>query len=272
MFVDIQPDTYTLAPEALPAALTEKTKAVLPVHLYGLPARMDAILAFAQRHGLMVIEDCAQAHGAEWRNPAHSEWQKVGTLGDAAAFSFYPTKNLGGFGDGGCVVTNHFEIAEKVRLMRQYGWRKRQVSSIAGWNSRLDELQAAVLKVKLRVLDDWNQARREIAVIYDEILGRQRIIRPGISRTRAHVFHQYVIRTTRRDEVRRTLSDAGISTAIHYPIPVHMQPAYRVKYGGVYLPVTETICPEILSLPMYPQLGAGAAEKVARSLDELLYS
>lgn len=270
VFVDIEPTTYTLAADALEAALTAKTKAILPVHLYGIPCDMEAILSFAHQQGLRVIEDCAQAHGAGYRQDSHSAWQKVGALGDAAAFSFYPTKNLGGFGDGGCVVTNNSEIAEKVRLLRQYGWQDRYVSSIAGWNSRLDELQAGILRVKLRVLDEWNAERRKIAEVYDTVLAHQSLILPEKPADRTHVFHQYVIRTPERDRVRRALMQAGIGTAIHYPRPVHLQPAYRALGNGACLPVTETICAEILSLPMYPQLGAQAAADVAQHLSSAI--
>ncbi|MCX7010866.1 MAG: DegT/DnrJ/EryC1/StrS family aminotransferase, partial [Kiritimatiellaeota bacterium] len=170
VLVDVDDQTYTLAPDSLSGALTPRTRAIVPVHLYGQPADMAAIMAFARAHHLLVIEDCAQAHGAACRLGAEAMWRRVGTLGDAAAFSFYPTKNLGAIGDGGCVVTNRVDVAEQVRLLREYGWRERYVSSERGWNSRLDELQAAILRVKLRQLDRWNDARRELAAFYDRVL------------------------------------------------------------------------------------------------------
>lgn len=268
VFVDVDESTYTLLPCVLSGALTPRTKAILPVHLYGFPADMPAIMAFAREHHLYVIEDCAQAHGAECCINADAEWKKVGTIGDVAAFSFYPTKNLGGFGDGGCVVTNNPEIAEKVRLLRQYGWRERFISSVSGWNSRLDEIQAAVLRVKLRKLDEWNEERRKIAAIYDTLLEHSKIIRP-VRRTHAtHVFHQYVIRLEERDSIMQTLSKEGICTAVHYPQPVHFQPAYHAYRCGSWLETTERICSEILSLPMYPQLSARSAEITATRLLE----
>lgn len=266
VFVEVDPVAYTLAPTALGGALTRRSKAILPVHLYGQPTDMQAILSFAREHGLLVIEDCAQAHGAAYRSETDSVWKKVGTLGDAAAFSFYPTKNLGAFGDGGCVVTDNAKIAEKVRMLREYGWRERHVSQIAGWNSRLDELQAAILRVKLRVLDRWNEERRKTAEIYDGILDHPSIIRPARLANRDHVFHQYVVQTSEREGVRSALAEAGIETSVHYPVPVHQQPAYLRHGNRISLPVTEAICSELLSLPMYPQLGPQATDTVARYL------
>jgi len=266
VLVDVDPQTFTLAPEALAGALTPRTRAIVPVHLYGQPADMTAILAFARAHKLLVIEDCAQAHGAAYRVGAAAAWQKVGTLGAAAAFSFYPTKNLGAFGDGGCVVTNDAVVAEQVRLLREYGWRERYVSSARGWNSRLDEIQAAVLRVKLRQLDRWNDARRALAALYDRTLAGKAIVTPVQLPDRHHVFHQYVVRLKERDRVRAMLTSAGIGTGIHYPLPVHRQPAYRALGEHAQLFVTDSISAEILSLPMYPHLGVAAAERVAAEL------
>ena len=270
VFVDVDAATYTLAPDALYEALSLRTKAIVPVHLYGLPADMAAILAFARERGLRVIEDCAQAHGAVCRVDANSGWKKVGTFGDAAAFSFYPTKNLAAFGDGGCVVSNNSEIAEKLRLIREYGWGERFVSTVKGWNCRLDEMQAAILRVKLRVLDAWNEERRKLARIYDSLLDCPCIIRPLQMEDRVSVYHQYVIQTKHRDRLRNDLAAIGIGTAIHYPLPVHLQPAYQALGCGRSLNVTQRICSDILSLPMYPQLGAQAAEETAIQLLKLL--
>ncbi len=266
VLVDVDPHTFTLAPAALAGALTPRTRAIVPVHLYGQPADMTALLAFARAHHLLVIEDCAQAHGAACRPAAAAAWQKVGTLGDAAAFSFYPTKNLGAFGDGGCVVTNQTAVAEQVRLLREYGWRERYVSSVPGWNSRLDEIQAAVLRVQLRSLDRGNDARRTLATLYDRALAGAAIITPLQLPDRHHVFHQYVVRLKARDRVRAALAQAGVGTGIHYPVPVHRQPAYRTLGQNAHLSVTEEISFEILSLPMYPQLGSAAAGRVAQAL------
>lgn len=266
VLVDVDPATFTLAPQALAGALTPRTRAIVPVHLYGQPADMAAILAFARQHQLLVIEDCAQAHGAACRLRAGAAWHKVGTLGDAAAFSFYPTKNLGALGDGGCVVTNSAVVAEQLRLLREYGWRERYVSSVPGWNSRLDEIQAAVLRVKLRALDHGNEARRAVAALYDRALAGSSVITPVQLPDRQHVFHQYVVRVAARDRLRAALAGAGIGTGIHYPVPVHRQPAYLALGQQAHLPVTDSLSAEILSLPMYPQLGAAAAERVAQAL------
>ena len=264
VLVDVDERSYTLAPDALAGALTPRTKAIVPVHLYGQPADMAALLAFARAHHLLVIEDCAQAHGAAYL--LDGQWRKVGTLGAAAAFSFYPTKNLGAVGDAGCVVTTRADVAEQARSLREYGWRERYVSSQRGVNSRLDELQAAILRVKLRRLEEGNEACRALAALYDRALAGLPATLPVQTPERRHVFHQYVIRVPERDRVRAALAAAGIGTGIHYPVPVHLQAAYRALGAGARLPVTEKICGEIISLPMYPQLTASAAETVARQV------
>lgn len=265
VLAEVDPETYTLAPDALAAAVTPRTRAVVPVHLYGMPADMAAILPLARTRGLRVIEDCAQAHGAACRLAPGAAWRKVGTLGDLAAFSFYPTKNLGALGDGGCVTTGDAALAERVRQLREYGWRERYVSEVRGWNSRLDEIQAAVLRVKLRRLDDWNGERRRLAAIYDRLLA-DRVNVPAQRPDRMHAFHQYVLRLPERDRVRAALARAGIGAGIHYPVPIHCQPAYRTPGTGARLALTEKLAAEVLSLPMYPQLGAAAAERVAREV------
>ena len=266
VLVDEDESTFTLAPDALAGALTPHTKAIVPVHLYGQPADMAAILAFARAHKLLVIEDCAQAHGAACRWGSETAWRKVGVLGDAAAFSFYPTKNLGAIGDGGCVVSNRAEVAEQVRLLREYGWRERYVSSQRGLNSRLDELQAAILRVKLRQLDHWNEARRKLAAQYDAALAGIAVRTPLQYSGRQHVFHQYVVRVSGRDRVRAALIAAGIGTGIHYPVPIHLQPAYHALGASARLAVTERICNEIISLPMHPYLDAATVGHVAQHL------
>ncbi|MEI7808737.1 MAG: DegT/DnrJ/EryC1/StrS family aminotransferase [Verrucomicrobiota bacterium] len=263
VLVDVDPRTFTLAPDRLPAVLSSRTKAIVPVHLYGQPADMVSILAFARQHNLRVIEDCAQAHGAACRADPVSPWQKVGTLGDAAAFSFYPTKNLGAFGDGGCVVTKDAALAEQVRLLRQYGWRNRYISEVPGWNSRLDEIQAAVLGVKLNALDRWNEARRKTAEVYDQNFAGSVVGVTTRRRDVMHVFHQYVIRVKNRDRLREALAQAGVGTAIHYPVPVHQQPAYRSLGTGADLQITEALCTEILSLPMSAHIETKTARRVA---------
>lgn len=267
LLVDIDPATFTISPEAVEDAIKTwrgegKVKAITPVHLYGHPADMQAICDVARRHDLKVIEDCAQAHGATING------QKVGTFGDAAAFSFYPTKNLGALGDGGAVATNNPEVAERVRLLREYGWRERYVSDVAGFNSRLDEIQAAILRVKLKYLDEENARRREIARIYDELLASSSLHLPQRSGEVEHVYHQYVVRSDERDRLREHLSEQGIGALVHYPAPIHLQPAYRDR-AGVHrgaLPETERIARQVLSLPMHPHLTGEQVERVCEAI------
>jgi len=253
LLVDIARATSTLDPLKLEATLLEnsrrKIKAIIPVHLYGQPADMPAILGIAQRHGCKIIEDCAQSHGAGIAG------KTTGTFGDIAAFSFYPTKNLGAIGDGGAVITNDAATAQRVCELRQYGWKSRYISDISGMNSRLDELQAAILRVKCRRLHADNTRRRQLAAIYSERIQHPRITLPPIQ-SGTPVFHQYVIRTPARDSLMAWLKSAGIPTAIHYPQPVHSQPAYlaRIAIGHGGLVESERACREVLSLPMHPQL------------------
>ncbi len=249
VLVDIDPVTYTMDVNQVAAAITPRTKAIIPVHLYGHPAEMDTLLALARPHNLFVIEDCAQAHGARYKG------QRVGTLGDAAAFSFYPTKNLGAIGDGGAVVTNNPAVANRLKMLRQYGWQQRYISDIAGYNSRLDELQAAFLRVKLRHLDSFNATRRHLADLYCQQLAHLPLTLPTTRPDCEPVFHLFVIQTEGRDTLQTYLAQQGIGTAIQYPVPVHRQPAYqRLGYEAGSLPVTEGICGRILSLPMHPHL------------------
>ena len=263
--VDINPTTYTLDPAQLAAAIRPRTRAIVPVHLYGAPADMDAVLAVARAHALPVVEDCAQAHGARYRG------QMVGTLGDAAAFSFYPTKNLGALGDGGAVATNRPEVAERLRLLRQYGWRERYVSDVAGTNSRLDELQAAILRVRLRHLDAENAVRRWLAARYDAALAGLPIARPAARPDDGPVYHLYLISAATRDALAEHLRARGIGTGVHYPVPVHRQPAYaHLGYGPGSLPATEAAAAEVLSLPMYPDLTEESVDAVVAAIKEYL--
>ncbi len=248
ILVDISPDTFTIDPNQIEEAITSKTKAILPVHLYGHPAAMDEIASIAQDHDLRIIEDCAQSHGALLHG------KKVGSLGDIAAFSFYPTKNLGAIGDAGMVVTDEPDLAERVSLLRQYGWRERNQSIIPGLNSRLDELQAAILRVKLHYLDEENSRRRNVAALYAQDLASMDLMLPTESEGVYHVYHQYVIQAPRRDLLKSYLAAHGVETLIHYPVPVHLQPAYIGRMGNPALTQTERICREILSLPMHPYL------------------
>jgi dTDP-4-amino-4,6-dideoxygalactose transaminase len=258
VLVDVDPGTYNIDPDKLEDAVRAytrspgagKLKAIVPVHLYGHPADLEAILEVAKRRDLSVIEDCAQAHGASWRG------KKTGGWGRLAAFSFYPTKNLGALGDGGAVATNDRELAAKLRLLREYGWKQRYISHIPGTNSRLDELQAAILRVKLAYLDEENRRRQQLAALYDRHLAHTGLVLPQAKQQAEHVYHQYVIRSQDRDSLRAYLNQNGVHTLIHYPLPIHLQPAYRgrIRIAPHGLPQTESLCQEILSLPMHPQL------------------
>jgi dTDP-4-amino-4,6-dideoxygalactose transaminase len=261
VFVDTEPDYFTLDPERVRAAITPRTKAIIPVHLYGQPADLGAVLDPARKHGLRVIEDCAQAHGASYRG------KRVGSFGDMGCFSFYPTKNLGAVGDGGMVVTNDPGLAEKVRLLREYGWAERYVSHSVGFNSRLDELQAALLRVKLRHLDADNAARARHASYYDIALRGLPFVLPKRRDGATHVYHLYVIRTPARDRVVARLRQEQVGALIHYPVPVHLQPGFRHRGRGAgSLPQTERAALEILSLPMYPELSRDELERVVQAL------
>lgn len=241
------PETYNIDPDALAAAITPRTRAIIPVHLYGQPADMDPINALARRHGLVVIEDAAQAQGAAYKG------KRAGSLGNAAATSFYPGKNLGALGDGGAVLTNDASIADKVRLLRNYGSRVKYEHQATGYNTRLDEMQAAFLRVKLGLLDDWNVRRRELAGKYTAQLRDAGLGLPWVPVWANPVWHVYVVRNSKRDALRVHLDRCGVSTVIHYPIPPHRQACYA-GYSGQHLPLAETLANEVLSLPMSPFL------------------
>ncbi len=248
VLVDIEPNFFTMDPDKLESAITPRTRAIVPVHMYGQPADMNAILEIARKHDLRVIEDSAQAHGATYED------RRVGSFGDMACFSFYPTKNLGALGDGGMVVTADKTLADRARLLRQYGWAERYTSHVAGWNTRLDEMQAAVLRAKLRHLDQGNAKRIELANLYDNGLANHGHVLPQKRDNSTHVYHLYVMRSTRRDELLSHLKERGIGAGIHYPTPIHGQPAYEKLPGHDRLPITEQSCKEIMSLPIYPEL------------------
>lgn len=260
--VPVEPllETYNLDPALIEAAITPKTKAIIPVHLYGQPADMDAIMAVAKKHQLIVIEDAAQAHGALYKG------RKVGSLAHAAAFSFYPGKNLGAFGDAGAITTNDHAIANKIKILRNYGSQKKYFNEVQGVNSRLDELQAAFLRVKLKKLDEWNQRRKVIASIYLENLGYLDSINlPAIPAWADPIWHLFVIRHEKRDEVQSFLNSKGIQTLIHYPLPPHKQAAYR-EMNALSLPISENIHNTVLSLPIGPHLPEGDALFVSEVL------
>ena len=248
VFVDVSSDSFNMDVLKIEEAVTEKTKAIMPVHLYGQPADMKPIMEIAERHGLKVVEDAAQAHGAEY------DGQRTGSLGDAAAFSFYPSKNLGCLGDGGAVVTNDSEVAERVAMLRNHGRKEKYLHELEGVNSRLDTIQAVFLKRKLEYLDKWNDQRREAASLYGDMLSDIDGIKlPAQSAMVRHVYHLYVVRAERRDELAAYLKESGISTGIHYPVPLHLQPAYGwMGHKKGDFPVTEEVAKDILSIPIFP--------------------
>lgn len=262
VLVDVDPRTHTLDPDAVARAVTPRTRALLPVHLYGQPADMDPITEIAREHGLRVVEDACQAHGARYRG------RRVGALGHAAAFSFFPGKNLGCYGDGGAVVTDDPDVAETVRALRNYGQRRKHHHEAVGFNRRLDTLQAAVLRIKLSRLDQWNGRRREHAATYGRLLGDADLELPAAREDAEHVWHLYVVQHDRRDALAARLAEAGIATGVHYPVPVHLQPAYAALglRPGAY-PVTEAAAGRILSLPMYPELTLETLEQVAIAVE-----
>lgn len=264
VFVDVSSDTYTMDPEALAGTLQSlnSVKAVIVVHLYGHPADVQGILRIARRFDVRVIEDCAQAHGAKL------DGAYVGSMADAATFSFYPTKNLGAVGDGGMVVARDSELLERVRMLREYGWARRYVSDVPGINSRLDELQAAILRVRLPYLEAGNRRRAAIADAYDQGLANTGLVLPVKKAGATHVYHQYVVRHPDRGRLQASLKEKGIGTNIHYPVPVHLQPAYAGRFDPApgKLSTTEAVASQVLSLPMYPELTDGMIETIIETV------
>ncbi len=269
IFVDIEPETYNLDPNALEHLLQrqrttgkrQRIKAILPVHLYGHPAQMDAIMEVSHRYNLAVIEDACQAHGAEYKG------KKAGSFGAMGCFSFYPTKNLGGSGDGGMVITDDKKLYEKLRLLRCYGEKKKYQHLLKGGNSRLDEIQAAVLRIKLRYLDSWNERRRERAKAYTTMLASTDVICPVEREEARHVYHLFVIRTKKRNGLQASLKERGIDTLIHYPIPIHLQKAYKdLGYQRGDFPVTERFSKQVLSLPFFPEFTESEMDEVAGAI------
>ena len=259
VLVDIEPAQMTLDPSSLEKALSPRTRAIVPVHLYGCPANLDLILSFARANNLYVIEDCAQAHGATWHQ------KPVGGWGDIGAFSFYPTKNLGAYGDAGAITTDDPTLAQKVRALQQYGWKERYISASKGFNARIDEIQAAILRVKLAHLRHWNDQRRKIAALYNQRLKNSSLILPIEPPQAKHVYHQYVIRSQKRDLLRTFLQENGITSLVHYPLSVHQQPAYKnLGYLPGSLPHSETAARQVLSLPIFPTISAEAIEKICQ--------
>ena len=265
VFVDIDPDTFNIDPDALEAAITPRTRCILPVHLFGLPAAMDRIMQLAQEHDLVILEDCAQALGAEISG------KKVGTFGDAAAFSFFPSKNLGAFGDAGAIATSDPTVAQRSRTLRAHGAEKKYHNEMLGYNSRLDEIQAAILRVKLPQLSRMNAGRRRAAAKYSERLhGVEGVVCPAVGEDVTHAFHQYTIRVLggRRDQVAAALQRNGIATMVYYPVPVHKLPVYADVTGP--LPVAERAADEVLSLPLWPSIDDTTIDRVVAAVADAL--
>ena len=261
VLVDIDPHSFTMDPAVVEAAITPRTKAILPVHLYGQPADMDPITEIARRHGLVVIEDAAQAHGAKYKG------RPVGSIGDIACFSFYPAKNLGAFGEGGAVTTSNSEYARKIRMLRDWGQDRKYHHALHGFNYRMEAFQGAILRVKLRHLESWIEARRAIAEKYNQLLAGSAVDRPVEMAWARHVYHLYTLRSKRRDLLQDSLRKKGIQTGIHYAVPAHLQPAYaNLGYGRGSLPQSEKASDEVLSLPLYPEMTDDQVEMVAKAV------
>lgn len=263
VFVDIDPRRFTIDPDRIEAAITPRTRAIIPIHLYGQPADMDPILEIARRRGLVVVEDAAQAHGAEYKG------RRVGGIGDLGCFSFYPGKNLGAYGEGGAVVTNSPDYSRTLRMLRDWGAERKYHHVLKGFNYRMESLQGAILRVKLRHLEAWTEARRSRAARYDDLLAGSGVETPAALPHNRHVYHVYAVRHPRRDDLQRALADRGVQTGIHYPIPVHLQPAHAdLGYRSGDFPRAERAAAEVLSLPLYPELADEAIERVVGSICE----
>jgi dTDP-4-amino-4,6-dideoxygalactose transaminase len=261
VLVDIEPRTFNMNPAAIQAAVSPRTKAIMPVHLYGHPADMDFIMDVAREHGLIVIEDAAQAHGARYKG------RPVGTIGDIACFSFYPAKNLGAYGEGGAVTTSNPAYAEKIRSLRDWGQDRKYHHVLRGYNYRLEAIQGAILRVKLRQLEIWTEARRRIVEQYGDLLADADVVLPTEREWARHVYHLFTVRCKNRDVTQAALLKQGIQTGVHYATPVHLQPAYgELGYGPGSLPESEKAAKEVLSLPMYPELTDAQLEIVAQAL------
>ncbi|HKR14556.1 MAG TPA: DegT/DnrJ/EryC1/StrS family aminotransferase [Pyrinomonadaceae bacterium] len=260
IFIDVVEDTMLMDPARLEPAITPRTKAIIPVHLYGQSCDMDAIMEIARKNSLKVVEDAAQAHGGRWRG------QRVGSIGDAATFSFYPGKNLGAFGDAGAVVSQDEDLIERIRMLANHGRLEKYTHKMEGVNSRLDGMQAAILRVKLRYLDEWNQKRRQIADAYRDQLTDRGIVLPTVHENAEPVWHLFVIRVGERERLQSMLKEEGIATGFHYPVPLHQQPAYEDRRGSYKLPVTERVAQEVVSLPMYPELDQEQIERVCNAV------
>jgi dTDP-4-amino-4,6-dideoxygalactose transaminase len=266
VFVDIETDTYNIDPKSIEKAITKKTKAIIPVHIYGQPANMNEITALAKKHGIKVVEDAAQAHGSRYNG------KRVGSLGDVACFSFYPTKSLGACGDAGMIVTSNKDIYEKALMLRDYGRKGRYEHKIKGTNSRLDTIQAVVLNAKLKHLDNWNEMRAKAAAHYNQLLKPlSKVVSPITKSDRTHVFQTFAVRVPNREQVMENMKNKGVSVLIHYPIPLHLQEAYsELGYKKGDFPVAEQVANDVMSLPMFPHITKEQIETVVTALKESL--
>jgi dTDP-4-amino-4,6-dideoxygalactose transaminase len=263
VFVDIEPDTFNIDPDLIEAAVTDRTKAIMPVHLYGQCAEMDPVMEIAGKHGIKVVEDAAQAIGARYKEI------KAGTIGDLGCFSFFPTKNLGACGDAGMIVTNDDKLEEMCRKLRVHGAKPKYYHKIVGYNSRLDALQAAILGVKFNYLDTWHQGRRAKASKYDEMLSVENIKTPVVRDYNYHIFHQYTVRAERRDQLQSYLREKGISTVVYYPLPLHIQECFSdLGYKEGDFPVAEKASKEVLSLPVFPELRENELQEVVENIED----
>lgn len=264
VFVDIDPLTYNIDPAGIEAAVTPATRAVLPVHLFGQPTDTDAVVAVCDRHGLLMVEDCAQSFGATFQG------RMTGSIGSLGCFSFFPSKNLGCYGDGGMITTDSDELDGKLRMLRNHGSRQRYHHGVIGFNSRLDEIQAVVLRAKLKHIDSYNRNRRRVAGLYSELLAETGVTTPYVDERGVHVFHQYTILTDNRDRVMKGLADAGIASAVYYPIPLHRQEVFAAACGGLSLPVAESVAGRCMSLPIFPEMTDGQVEEVVATVKKAL--
>lgn len=266
VFADILPDSLCINPEEIEKCITEKTKAIIPVHIFGQMCDMDRIMAIARKHNLFVIEDCAQAIGAEYKG------RRAGSIGDIGTYSFFPTKNLGGYGDGGMVVTNNDELAEKVRLLRAHGAKEKYTYIAIGHNSRLDELQAAILNVKFKYINQWNEARNIKAKVYNDLLKDSELVTPTELEGNKHIYHMYVVQSYERDKIIGFLKENGVFAGVYYPSPVHLQQVYKyLGYKEGDLPVAEDACKKTFALPLYPEIELEKQEYVADKIKEFFY-
>jgi dTDP-4-amino-4,6-dideoxygalactose transaminase len=264
VFVDVDPNTWTMNPSLIEAAITPRTKAIVPVHLHGLMADMDTIMEIARRHDLVVIEDAAQAHGAEYKG------RRAGSIGDLGCFSFYPGKNLGAYGEGGAVVSNRSEFAQRISLLRDWGQESKYNHVVQGYNYRMDGIQGSVLNVKMNYIEAWTEARRSVASYYDQLLEKHRCRRPAPPPHSRHVYHVYAIGLAQRAEAQKALQAAGIGVGIHYPVPVHLQRAYAsLGYRAGDFPVTELLANQFLSLPIYAELRPEQVSEVVTELEKV---